>query len=57
MSSSSDVFSKDLIFGEAFCLIVFPYLPDTGLSVFISDGVTVVVYHLPQIPENIPVGM
>ena len=33
MSSSSDVFSNDLIFGEAFCLFVFPYLLDTGLSV------------------------
>ena len=53
------MYSARILFliGEAFCLIVFPYLPDTGLSVFISDGVTVVVYHLLQIPENIPVGM
>ena len=33
MSSSSYVFSNDLIFGEAFCLFVFPYLLATGLSV------------------------
>ena len=34
-------YRTDLTVGEAFCIFVFFHFPDSGLSVFIFDGVTV----------------